>query len=147
MRAELSLWNEPKNQYCASKIRLERLFSGVVNLGRKWRNKPIKVNIKAALCSDWRDYTARWEIREDCLKWLADLLKKCPQVLPELIQRGGRMPVMSYIGLIRLINQSHPHPPIWFCPGYFSEMGYWRSAKFSWSLPDGRWTCCDTGQV
>ena len=33
-------------------------------------------------------------------------------MLSELILRGGQMHLVSYIGLIRLINQSLPHPPI-----------------------------------
>lgn len=90
---------------------------------------------------DCRDYTGRWKIREDCLKWLADLFKEWPQVLTELIQRGGQMHLLSYIGLIRLINQSHPHPPIRFRLGYFYETGYRRSAKFFWSLTNGGLTC------
>lgn len=137
---ENCLFEMRTNQYCGSRIRLQKvpppLFSQeVVNLGRKWENKPIKVNARADVVfpcspSDCRDYTARWKIREDCLKWLADLLKGWPQVLAGLIQRGGRMDLMSYIGLIRLINQSHPQPPISFCRGYFYEMGYRRSSKF-----------------
>lgn len=84
--------------------------------------------------SDCRDYKGRWKIREDCLKWLADLLREWPQELSKLVQTGGQMHLVSYIGLIRLINQSHPHPPFRFCPGYFYEMGYRRSAKYFWSL-------------
>lgn len=89
---------------------------------------------------DCRDYEGRWKITADCLKWLADLLWEWPQVLFWPIQRGGQMHLVSYIGLIRLINQSHPHPPIRFYPGYFYEMGYRRSAKYLWSLTDGTLT-------
>lgn len=136
-----------KIQYWSSKIRLKGLFSEEVKIcGREieeqihqsrhqsWGGFPCSV-------SDCRDYKGRWKIREDRLKWLADLLGEWPQVLSKLIQRGGQMHLVSYIGLIRLINQSHPHPPIRFCRGYFYEMGYRRSAKYFWSVTNDGLKC------
>lgn len=143
MRRDLFEIEKKKNQYLGSNIRLRRVFTEeVVNLGgmgkqthqgqhRSWCSFP---------CSlfDCRDYSGRWKIREDCLKWLAALLKEWPRVLPKLILSGGQMHLLSYIGLIRLINQSLPHPPIRFCRGYFYEMSYRRSVNFFLITDDRR---------
>lgn len=128
----------------------ERFFSTEESVNLRGMGKQTHQGQHHSWCSfpcslfDCGDYSGRWKIREDCLKWLAALLKEWPRVLPELILRGGQMHLLSYIGLIRLINQSLPKPPIRFCQGYFYEMSYRRSVKFFWLLTTRDLTCSVT---